>query len=422
MSQMILAGVIFLVSLAAIMTEKVNRTTAAISGMILLLAFRIVNLEQAISYIDFNTIGVLVGMMLFVGVIRHSGLFEYVSIRAAKSVHGDPWKILVMFVLLTAVCSAFLDNVTTVLLMGPMTITIARLLEVDPVPTLLAQIFASNIGGTATMIGDPPNIMIGSEAKLSFVAFLFNDGIPCMFILIVLLLLMKLIYGRKLVAGDGAVEKIMLLDERKEIRDPRLMKQSIVMILLIVAGFVLHDQFGYDTAFVALAAAAVMLLIGGVDVEEAVSNVEWPTLLFFMGLFVLVGALEKVGIIEAMAKFIMTVTRGHDILTMMVLLWASALLSSVLDNIPLVATLIPFIQAMGRQGIDTTPLWWAISLGACLGGNGTLLGASANVVLSGIAGRHGYPISFRRYLRDGFPIMIISMLIASAWLLLRFGL
>ena len=271
------------------------------------------------------------------------------------------------------------------------------------------------------MIGDPPNIMIGSEAKLSFVAFLFNDGIPCMFILIVLLLFMKLIYGRKLVAGDGAVEKIMLLDERKEIRDPRLMKQSIVMILLIVAGFVLHDQFGYDTAFVALTAAAVMLLIGGVDVEEAVSNVEWPTLLFFMGLFVLVGALEKVGIIEAMAKFIMTVTRGHDILTMMVLLWASALLSSVLDNIPFVATMIPLIQNMGAMGVSNLdPIWWSLALGACLGGNGTLVGASANLIVAGLAAERGVKITFVNYFKVGFPVMLLTILLSTVYVYLRY--
>ena len=421
MNQAVIAGIIFLVAIICIMTEKVHRTTAAILGMVLLLAFKVMTLDQAVSYIDFNTLGVLIGMMLFVGVIKHSGLFEYISIKAAKKVNGDPWRIMVMFVILTAICSAFLDNVTTVLLMGPMTITIARLLEVDPVPTLMAQIFASNIGGTATMIGDPPNIMIGSEAHLSFAAFLLNTGVPCVIILVVLFAMLKFFYGKDMHASDAAIHKVMLLDEKKAIADPKLMKQSIVMIVLVTIGFMFHDQFGYQTAFVALAAGGIMMLIGHVDIDEVVANVEWPTLLFFTGLFVLVGGLEKTGIISALAKLIMSATGGHVIATMLVLLWASALLSSILDNIPFVATLIPFIHALGAHGMDTQPLWWAISLGACLGGNGTLIGASANVVLSGIAGKHGYPISFQSYLKKGFPVMIMSIIVSMIWLLLRFG-
>ncbi len=421
MNQALIAGLIFLVAIIAIMTEKVNRTTASIGGMVLLLAFKVMNLDQAISYIDFNTIGVLIGMMLFVGVIKHSGLFEYISIKAAKLAHGDPWKIMVLFVVLTAVCSAFLDNVTTVLLMGPMTMTIARLLELDPVPTLMAQIFASNIGGTATMIGDPPNIMIGSEAHLSFASFLFNTGIPCVFILLVLFVMLRLYYGKHLHASESAIRQVMMLDEKKAIVDARLMKQSIVMIVLVIIGFMFHDQFEYQTAFVALAAGGIMMLIGGIDIDEVVANVEWPTLLFFAGLFVLVGGLEKTGIIAAIAKVIMSATGGHVILTMLVLLWASAFISSILDNIPFVATLIPFINAMGAHGMNTEPLWWAISLGACLGGNGTLIGASANVVLSGIAGKHGYPITFQAYLKKGIPVMVMSMIVSTIWLLLRFG-
>lgn len=421
MNQAVIAGVIFLVAIIAIMTEKVNRTTASILGMVLLLAFKVMTLDQAISYIDFNTLGVLIGMMLFVGVIKHSGLFEYISIKAAKQAGGDPWKIMVMFVILTAVCSAFLDNVTTVLLMGPMTMTIARLLELDPVPTLMAQIFASNIGGTATMIGDPPNIMIGSEAHLSFAAFLLNTGVPCVIILAVLMLMLRGFYGKNLHASEAAIHKVMLLDENKAIADKKLMKQSVVMIVLVIIGFMFHDQFKYQTAFVALAAGGIMMLIGHIDIDEVVANVEWPTLLFFTGLFVLVGGLEKTGIISGLAKLIMGATGGSVIPTMLVLLWASALLSSILDNIPFVATLIPFIQALGQHGMNTEPLWWAISLGACLGGNGTLIGASANVVLSGIAGKHGYPITFQSYLKKGFPVMIMSIVVSMIWLLLRFG-
>ena len=333
---------------------------------------------------------------------------------------------MVLFIILTALCSAFLDNVTTVLLMGPMTITIARILDIDAVPVLMGQILASNIGGTATMIGDPPNIMIGSASGLSFMEFTFGDflintGVPCVFIIIGLLFMLKFFYGKELVADERSIQKMMMLDENKAINDPKLMKKSIVMIALVVLAFLFHDQIGLDTPTIALTAGAVMMLIGHVDVEEVVANVEWTTLLFFIGLFVLVGGLEKTGVIKVLANMLMNITGGHVIATMMVLLWASAMISAVLNNIPFVATLIPLIQAMGAQGVDTAPLWWAVTLGACLGGNGTLIGASANVVLSGISTRHGFPITFASYLKVGFPMMLVSVAISTVFLLIRFG-
>jgi len=421
MVQTIIAIVIFLVTITAIITDKINSTTAAICGMVMLIVTHVLTLSEAVSYIDFDTIGVLVGMMLFVGVIKHSGLFEYISIRTAKAAKGDPWKIMVLFIILTALCSAFLDNVTTVLLMGPMTITIARILDIDAVPVLMGQILASNIGGTATMIGDPPNIMIGNAAKFTFGDFLINTGVPCVFIIIGLLFMLKFFYGKELVADERSIQKMMMLDENKAINDPKLMKKSIVMIALVVLAFLFHDQIGLDTPTIALTAGAVMMLIGHVDVEEVVANVEWTTLLFFIGLFVLVGGLEKTGVIKVLANMLMNVTGGHVIATMMVLLWASAMISAVLNNIPFVATLIPLIQAMGAQGVDTAPLWWAVTLGACLGGNGTLIGASANVVLSNIAGKHGYPITFNSYLKKGMPVMLMSIVVSSLWLLLKFA-
>lgn len=420
MSQTTIAVIIFLIVIGAIISEKVHRTTAALAGMVLLLLTGVMNLDQAIGYIDFNTIGVLVGMMLFVGVIKHSGLFEYISIRSAKAAGGDPWKIMVAFIIITAICSAFLDNVTTVLLMGPMTINIAKLLDINPVPILFGQIFASNIGGTATMIGDPPNIMIGSAAKLSFLDFIVNTGSICVIILIALIICMRFIYKKDMTVSPEAAAKVMLLDENKAIVDAPLMKKSIVMIVLVVVGFMFHDYVGIDTATVALFAAAVMMIIGHQNIDEVVQDVEWPTLLFFMGLFVIVGGLEKTGVISSLAKVMLSFASGHEMITIMILLWASALISSILDNIPFVATLIPLIQALGSQGVDIAPLWWAISLGACLGGNGTLIGASANVVLSGISGRHGYPISFMDYTKKGFPIMIMTMVICSIYLFLRF--
>jgi Na+/H+ antiporter NhaD/arsenite permease-like protein len=417
----IIAIVVFIVVIAAIVSDKIHRTTAAIAGMVILLLTGVLNVDKAIHYIDFNTLGVLVGMMIFVGVIKNSGLFEYISIKSAKIAKGDPWKIMVAFILITAVCSALLDNVTTVLLVGPMTITIANMLDIDPVPTLLAQIFASNIGGTATLIGDPPNIMIGTKAGFGFPDFIKTTGMVCVFILIVLIFLLKIMTKKKLIASPDAIEKVMKLDEHKAIRDRALLRKSLVMIALVVLGFMLHDKLNIETSAIALTAAAVMLLIGKQNLEEVIAEVEWPTILFFMGLFVLVGGLEEVGVIGKIADLVLDVSGGREILTMLVVLWASAFLSSILDNIPFVATMIPLILDLGTQGINVVPLWWALSLGACLGGNGTLIGASANVVLSSIAEKHGYPISFMQYTKRGFPVMLMSLVISTGFLLLRFG-
>ncbi|NLD10753.1 MAG: ArsB/NhaD family transporter [Clostridiales bacterium] len=406
--------------MGAIMTEKVHRAAAALAGTVALLLTGVLTFDEAVSYIDFNTLGVLVGMMMFVAVVKHSGLFEYVSIKSAKMAHGDPWKIMVMFMIITAFCSAFLDNVTTVLLMGPMTLTIGKMLKINPVPILLGQIFASNIGGTMTLIGDPPNIMIGSAAGLDFLDFVENTGVACIIGLIAVIFFMKFAYKKKLLADQDAIKDVMELDESKAITDRRLLHESVVMIALVIVAFILHGHFGIQTATVALTAAAIMMVIGGQDIDEVVGDVEWPTLVFFTGLFIVVGGMVKTGVIKQLATLIMQASGGHLVATMMILLWASAFLSAILDNIPFVATLIPLILAMGQQGMDITPLWWAISLGACLGGNGTQIGASANVVLSGISGRHGYPISFNDYTKVGMPVMLITVFIAMIFLLLKY--
>ncbi|WP_330672107.1 ArsB/NhaD family transporter [Aminicella lysinilytica] len=420
MEQEIIAIVIFVVVIGAIMTEKVHRAAAALAGTVALLLTGVLTFDEAVSYIDFNTLGVLVGMMMFVAVVKHSGLFEYVSIKSAKIAHGDPWKIMVMFMIITAFCSAFLDNVTTVLLMGPMTLTIGKMLKINPVPILLGQIFASNIGGTMTLIGDPPNIMIGSAAGLDFLDFVENTGVACIIGLIAVIFFMKFAYKKKLLADQDAIKDVMELDESKAITDRRLLHESVVMIALVIVAFILHGHFGIQTATVALTAAAIMMVIGGQDIDEVVGDVEWPTLVFFTGLFIVVGGMVKTGVIKQLATLIMQASGGHLVATMMILLWASAFLSAILDNIPFVATLIPLILAMGQQGMDITPLWWAISLGACLGGNGTQIGASANVVLSGISGRHGYPISFNDYTKVGMPVMLITVFIAMIFLLLKY--
>ena len=417
----IIAIVIFLVVIVAIMTEKVHRTAVVLAGAVLLMLSHILTVDKAVGYIDFNTIGVLIGMMLFVAVVKNSGIFEYIAIKAAKLAHGNPWKIMVAFMVITAVLSAFLDNVTTVLLVGPMTITIARMLKVNPVPFLMTQILASNIGGTATLIGDPPNIMIGSAAGLDFIDFITNTGIVAVFVIAALVLIMKFVYKSKLAADAEAIKSVMELDENKAIEDKALLYKSIVVMILVVVGFMFHSQLGIESATVALTAAAIMLVIGKQNVDYIIGEVEWTTILFFAGLFIVVGGLDETGVIGQLAKLVIDMTKGHAIMTMMVLLWASALLSSVLDNIPFVATLIPLVLALGESGIDVTPLWWAISLGACLGGNGTLIGASANVVLSGISGKHGYPISFKEYTKVGFPVMIMSVVLAMIYLLIRYA-
>lgn len=416
----IVAVAVFLIVILLIITERVHRTAAAMAGAVVLILTGVMSADKALSYIDFNTIGVLVGMMIFVAIVRRSGMFEYIAVRAAKAVHGDPWKIMVAFTLITAVLSAILDNVTTVLLVGPMSIAIARMLKIDPVPFLMGQILASNVGGTATLIGDPPNIMIGSAAHLSFMDFLDNTGFAVLFILAVLILLMKIVYEKKIELGTvdtGAIEK---LDPSKSITNQALMKKGIIVLICVIVGFMVHDKLGIESSVIALTAAAVMLIIGREDVNEAIQDVEWTTILFFMSLFVVVGGLTETGIIKELASKIIDATNGHPMVTMLVLLWASALLSSILDNIPFVATLIPLILAMQADGIDVTSFWWAISLGACLGGNGTMIGASANVVLSDISTKHGYPITFKSYLKVGMPFMLLSIVISTVFLVVKF--
>ena len=417
----IIAVAVFLIVILLIITERVHRTAAAMAGAMVLILTGVMSADKALSYIDFNTIGVLVGMMIFVAIVRQSGMFEYIAVRAAKAVHGDPWKIMVAFTLITAVLSAILDNVTTVLLVGPMSIAIARMLKIDPVPFLMGQILASNVGGTATLIGDPPNIMIGSAAHLSFMDFLDNTGFVVLFILAVLILLMKIVYEKKIELGTvdtGAVEN---LDPSKSITNRALMKKGILVLICVIVGFMFHDKLGIESSVIALTAAAVMLIIGREDVNEAIQDVEWTTILFFMSLFVVVGGLTETGIIKELASKIIDATNGHSMVTMLVLLWASALLSSILDNIPFVATLIPLILAMQADGMDVTSFWWAISLGACLGGNGTMIGASANVVLSDISTKHGYPITFKSYLKVGMPFMLLSIVISTVFLVVKFG-
>lgn len=354
-STQIIAIVIFLVTMAAIMTEKLHRTVAAVAGALLLILTGVLSVESGFSYVDLNTLGVLIGMMLFVAVVKNSGIFEYIAIKAAKIAKGRPWPLMVLFALITAVLSAFLDNVTTVLLIGPMTLAITSMLRINPIPFFMTQIMASNIGGTATLIGDPPNIMIGSAAGLSFTDFITNTGVAVLFVLAATIVCFYFIYGRKLHVEPEAMDSILQLDENKAIKDRSLLIKSVVMILLVVFGFVFHSQLHLESCTIALTAAAVMLLIGRQDVEEIVAGVEWTTILFFTGLFIVVGGLQETGVIQILANGLMDLTEGHMTLTILLILWVSAIVSSFLDNIPFVATLIPLILTMQSSGVDVTP-------------------------------------------------------------------
>lgn len=418
----IISIVIFLLVMVAIVSEKVHRAAASLAGAVILLATHVLTVDSAIEHVDVNTVGVLVGMMLFVAVVKNSGLFEYIAIKSAKLTHGKPWAIMAVFAIITAVLSAFLDNVTTVLLVGPMTLAITSILKVNPVPFLLTQILASNMGGTATLIGDPPNIMIGSEAGLGFADFILNTAPVVVIIMAVSLLCFYLMFGRKLKVSDDAMQAVMELDENRAIKDKSLLIKSVVMIGLVVIGFMFHSSMGMESCTIALLAAVIMMIVGKQDIEDVIMGVEWSTILFFIGLFVVVGGMEETGVIDQLATLLIGMTGGNMVLTMLIILWVSAIVSSFLDNIPFVATLIPMILAIqAESGMDVTPLWWALSLGACLGGNGTLIGASANVVLSGISNKNGYPITFMSYLKVGFPMMILSVAISMVYLLLRFA-
>jgi len=417
----IIALAIFVAVIAVIVSEKLHRAACALIGAMLLVLIGILEPKEALGFIDFNTIGVLIGMMMFVAVVKNSGIFEYLAVKAARIAKGNPWKIMVYFMIITAVLSAFLDNVTTVLLIGPMTFSICKTLELNPVPFLMTQIISSNVGGTATLIGDPPNIMLGSAADITFLQFILYDGPIVVIVMIATILGFRLLYHKGLTVTPEKMELIMQMDEKKEIRDQVLFYKSIVMICLVALAFILHDNLGLKTSIIALSCAALMILIGRQDVEETVHDVEWPTIVFFAFLFIVVGGLEKVGIIHMMAEGMINATGSHYVILMIVILWVSALCSAVLDNIPFVATLIPLIQTMAAEGIDVWPLWWAVSIGACFGGNGTIIGASANVVLTGIAGRKGYPITFMDFLKIGGPMMIMSIVLATIYLLIRFG-
>jgi Na+/H+ antiporter NhaD/arsenite permease-like protein len=421
--QAILAIGIFLVTYGLIVAEKIHRTIVAMLGGVLMVVLGIVDQESALHHIDFNTLGLLIGMMIIVSITAETGLFKYIAVISAKKAKGDPVRIMLALALITAVGSAFLDNVTTVLLMVPVTFSITRQLRVNPIPFLISQILACNVGGTATLIGDPPNIMIGSAVKeLTFMSFISNLAPIAAIILAAYLPVFVWLFRKRIRTSDELKQTIMELDEKEVITDRKLLIKSLSVMGLTILGFFLHQALHLESATVALAGAFLLLLLTGEHaMEVAFTKVEWTTIFFFVGLFVLVSGLVETGVISKLAEQSIELTGGEPVAASMLILWLSAIASAFLDNIPFVATMIPMIQEMGNMGVaNLEPLWWSLALGACLGGNGTLIGASANLIVAGLAGKEGYPIKFIAYMKIAFPLMLLSIVMSSVYIYVRY--
>lgn len=414
------AGIIFIITYALIVWEKIHRTAVALAGAMLVILAGIISEEAAVRAIEFNTIGLLVGMMIIVSITRRTGVFEYLAVRTAKLAGARPARIMVGLCVLTAAASAFLDNVTTVLLVVPVTIEIVSILRLNPVPFLIAEIISSNVGGTATLIGDPPNIMIGGYTGLSFLAFLVNLAPVAVFIFIITTGTLWFIYRPHFKVNEENRKDLMEINEEEVIKDRPLLKKSLFVLALTIAGFTLHGALGLESATMALSGAVLLLVLSKAEPEHVLEGVEWHVIFFFIGLFILVGALEEVGLIEAVARAGLALTGGEMVATGLLVLWLSAIASTFVDNIPFVATMIPLIDEMGRLGNiqNLNPWWWSLALGGCLGGNGSLVGAAANVIVAGMAERRKIPLGFADFFKVGFPLMILSVFIAMIYLLL----
>jgi Na+/H+ antiporter NhaD/arsenite permease-like protein len=436
MNDLYVGTAIFLISYAVIVTEKVHKTVVALVGASLMLVLKILTQDEAFrseTYgIDYNVIFLLIGMMIIINVMKETGIFQWMAIKSAKVAKGEPFRLMIILSVVTAVISAFLDNVTTVLLVAPVTLLICEALEVDVIPFLITEAIASNIGGTATLIGDPPNIMIASKADLTFMDFIYHLTPVVIVILIAYLVTLKFIFGRSLRVSDSHKERVMAMDESTAITDRPLMVKSLWVMGFVVLGFVFHHQLHFQPATIALAGAALLLLLSRAEPHKILEAVEWPTLFFFIGLFIIIGGVVKVGLIKIMAEWVLSVTQGNLFATSMIILWFSAFASAIVDNIPYVATMNPLVIEMAKgiwpnlsgtallHNPDLMPIWWSLALGACLGGNGSLIGASANVVVAGIAEKGGRKITFMRFTKYGMPLMIESVLISTVYIWLRY--
>lgn len=428
----IVATVILLVSYVILFTEKLNRAVVALLGASVMIFAGILTQKTAIEGIDFNTISLLIGMMVIVNITEKSGLFQFVAIWGAKKVKAHPLGIMVVLTFVTAVFSAFLDNVTTVLLIVPVTFQITRKLEINPFPYLILEIFASNIGGTATLIGDPPNILIGSALKLSFLDFACNLTPAVIIVLLVLIGTFVLIWHKSLITTERNRVAVLNINEKDSITNPRLLVKSLIVLLMVIIGFIAAEHIGIANGVIALFGAALLLGLYTAgnnnherdeNTENILSLVDWTTIFFFCGLFVIVHGLEVTGVLQILGQWFIELTEGSIKKSVFLILGSSAVLSSAIDNIPFVATMIPMLKTMeptmgGREAM--MPVWWALSLGACFGGNGTLIGASANVIVAGLAQREGHPLSFLRFLIWSIPVMLFSVFIAGIYLYIRY--
>ena len=415
-----------------IFTEKVNRAVIALLGAAVMILSGILTQKTALAGIDFNTLALLVGMMTIVAISERSGMFQFVAVWGAKKVHANPRGLLVVLAVVTAVFSAFFDNVTTVLLIAPVTFQITRKLKINPYPYLVLEIFASNLGGTATLIGDPPNILIGSSLDLSFMDFLVTLTPVVVAAMLILLLVFDFIWGRHLVTTAQSKNLVMKMNEFDCITDKLLLFKSLGVLFLVIACFILAHPLGLDNGTIALSGAALLLLLYSSrfkgseredKVQEIFNSVDWTTIFFFIGLFVMVYGLEVTGVLEILGQYFLELTDGSLEKMMFLILWSSAIFSSVIDNIPFVATMIPMLKSIEESmgGRETMmPVWWALSLGACFGGNGTLIGASANVVVAGMAMREGHPIGFLKFLLWSVPVMLMSVIVATVFLYFEF--
>ena len=422
-----IAVVVFVVAYLLIATERIPKTTAALAGAAVVLGLGVVGAHDvfysADTGIDWNVIFLLLGMMIIVGVLRRTGVFEYTAIWAAKRAKGSPLRVMVLLVLITSVASAFLDNVTTVLLIAPVTLLVCERLDVDPTPFLIAEVLASNIGGAATLIGDPPNIIIGSRAGLDFNDFLVNMTPIVVIELTVFTLVLPWLFRGSFTVDPTRVADVMELNEREAIRDTGLLVKCGVVLAAVLAAFVTHSVHHVEPSVVALLGAGVLVLISGLQTRQYMPSVEWETLLFFAGLFVMIGALVKTGVIGELAAAATDVTGGDALFAVMLILVVSALLSGVIDNIPYVATMSPLVLELSRgiaNPVHAEALWWALALGADFGGNLTAVGASANVVVLGLAARAGSPISFWDFTRKGAVVTVTTIVVAAPYLWLRY--
>ena len=410
--------------------EKIPKVTIALLGGALTIVLGLVSQTKAlggginphyfINFIDFNVIFLLVSMMVIVSITTRSGVFNWIANELLKFTKGHPVKVLCALGLFTAVTSAFLDNVTTVILIMPITFAIAKKLDIDPIPFLLTEIFSSNIGGTATLIGDPPNIIIGSAGGLSFIDFIKELTPVILVIMCVVLTVLAFIFRKKLHASQDKMDEVAKIDNSHTITDKALMIRSTLILALVILGFMLHDVTHIETCVVAMLGASILLIFE--KPNEILQDVEWNTIFFFIGLFIIIGGLEASGGIKLMAEWILKVTQGSQAATSMIILWASGVISGIIDNIPYTATMAPMLVEIEKTMGATYayPLWWALSLGACLGGNMTIIGAAANVIVSENAAKSGHPISFMRFLKYGVGVVAISLTISTVYIYFRF--